>query len=68
LLFSLMGLAFTLAAAPAPRPPNIVVILGDDIVCSRAPVFDRLRVRALVPDERGPHMVTRPAKGGRNED
>ena len=31
MLFSLLGLAFTLAAAPAQRPPNIIVILGDDI-------------------------------------
>ncbi len=31
MLFSLLGLAFTLVAAPAQRPPNIIVILGDDI-------------------------------------
>jgi hypothetical protein len=45
-LFCLLGLSFTLAAAPAPRPPNVVVILGDDIGCESfgfpAPVRDYL--------------------------
>jgi arylsulfatase A-like enzyme len=30
-VFRLLGLAFSLAAAPAHHPPNIVLILGDDI-------------------------------------
>jgi arylsulfatase A-like enzyme len=56
-LFILLGLSFTLAAAPASRPPNIVVILGDDIgygdfscngaTAVKTPNVDRLAAEGL---------------------